>query len=246
MPRTHAIAALALGLAATAGPALAQEARGWNVQVTPYLWGSGVSGEITPLPGGPTLGFDNDLAQVLEDSDGAFFLSAYARNDRWVLLGDLSWSSSSRDGLVPPGIPAEGEVTQRSFTLAAGYRAVEREGVTLDLLGGVRAWDVEVSAAAPAVGLAARSDVSFTDPILAARVNVALAPRFSAILYADVGGFGVGSESTNQIVATLNYAVTDNLYVSSGWRRLHVDYDSGGTAFEATMSGPLLGVTWRF
>lgn len=246
-PRNLRPAALALGMAIVGGaPALAQDERGWNFQITPYVWGSGVSGELTPLAGGPTLDFDESLSDVLDDLDGAFFLSAYARKDRWIFLGDISSSTTSREGLVPPGLPAEGEVRQRSVTLAAGYRVQSDPLATLDLLAGFRSWDVEVSAAAPVLGLAVSTEVRFTDPIVAARANFPFSDRLSAIAYVDIGGFGVGSENTSQIVATLNYAVTENLYVSSGWRRLHVDYDSDGIAFKATMSGPLLGVTWRF
>lgn len=237
---------LSLAAAVAAAPALAQDDRGWNVQVSPYLWGSGVSGEVTPLAGGPTLEFGSSLGEVLGDLDGAFFLSAYGRTGPWVFLGDISASSSSREGAVPPGIPAEGEVSQRSITLAAGYRVQSGPRVTLDVLAGVRAWDVDVSAAAPLAGLGASTGAGFTDPIVAARANWALGDRFSVMAYVDVGGFGVGSEATGQVVATLNYAVTDRLYVSSGWRQLQVDYEGDGTGFEATLSGPLAGVTWRF
>lgn len=232
--------------AAAAVPAVAQDDRGWNLQVTPYLWGTGISGEVTPLAGGPTLDFDKSLSDVLEDLDGAFFLSAFARQGRWVFLGDISTSTSSREGEVPPGLPAEGEVSQRSITLAAGRRVLSDPTGTFDLLVGLRSWDIEVSAAAPLVGLSASREVDFIDPILAARANAVLTDRLSAIAYVDVGGFGAGSEATSQIVATLNYAVTRNLHVSGGWRWLHVDYEGEGTGFEATMSGPLIGLTWRF
>lgn len=242
-----AVPGLALGtVLGWAAPALAQDGRDWNIQVTPYVWGVGVSGDLTPVQGGPTVEFDESLSDVLENLDSAFFLSAYARSGRFVLLGDISASSSSREGLVPPGIPAEGEVRQRSVTLAAGWRTVENPRVTLDLLAGIRTWDIEVEAAAPVVGLSASRDVNFTDPILAARANIPLAPRLSAILYGDFGGFGAGSDQTGQVVATVNYAVSEKFYVSGGYRWLHVDYDSDGTAFETTMSGPLLGITWRF
>ena len=33
--------------------------------------------------------------------------------------------------------------------------------------------------------------------------------------------------------------------LSGGFRRLDVDYRSGGTRLNVTMAGPLLGVTWR-
>lgn len=229
-----------------ASPALAQEGRGWAVQVTPYVWGSGVGGEVAPLAGGPTLEFDESLPDVLEDLDAAFFLSAFARRGAWVALADVSASASSREGLVPPGIPGEGEVSQRSVTLALGRRVQPDPRATLDLLLGLRAWDLEASAAVPLAGLSASADAGFADPIVAARATYALSPRLSATLYADLGGWGAGSEATDQQLATLNYAVTERLVLSTGWRRLHVDREGDGPRIEATFSGPLAGLTWRF
>ncbi|MFT4150599.1 MAG: outer membrane beta-barrel protein [Paracoccaceae bacterium] len=230
-------------LAATALPAAAQD---WNVQVTPYVWASGMGGSVTPFSGAPTLSFDKSFSDVMEDVDGAFFLSGYARRDRLVFLGDLSWSSSSKDGLVPPGLPAEAKLTQRSMTLAAGYRAVQTGDMTLDLLAGARAWRIKADVSVAGGAMSASPTESFVDPIIAARANFALAPRWSAIFYFDVGGFGVGSDSTFQVLATANYQVNDNLFVSAGYRRLDVDYSSGGTHLGVTMAGPLFGVTWKF
>ncbi|AYF00259.1 hypothetical protein PY32053_00582 [Paracoccus yeei] len=119
--------------------AAAQERTG---QVTPYLWVPGLGGDIGPYAGAPSLSLDTSLSEVLDDTDGAFFLSGLARCDRLVLLGDLSWSSSSSDGVLPPGL-AKGKVKQRSLTLLAGYRAITGPGMTLDLLAGAWAWRVE-------------------------------------------------------------------------------------------------------
>ncbi|GHC10658.1 hypothetical protein [Thermomonas carbonis] len=80
---------------------------------------------------------------MLEDSDGAFFLSAYARRDRLVLLGDFSYSASSKDGLVPPGVPAEGRLHQRSLRLATGLCVHQDERIAVDLLAGLRHWSVD-------------------------------------------------------------------------------------------------------
>ncbi|WP_287884089.1 MULTISPECIES: hypothetical protein [Paracoccus] len=224
-------------------PVLAQD---WSGQVTPYVWAAGLGGDVTPMTGAPTLSLDKSISEVLEDTDGAFFLSGYARHDRLVLMGDFSWSSSSKSGTVPPGLPAEGKLRQRSLTLLAGWRAVENQQFTLDLLGGARAWSVKSSVTVAGGAMQASPGKDFVDPILAARANIALAPQWSAILYADIGGFGAGSENTSQILATVNYQVNDNLWVSAGYRQLSVDYRSGGTAVDVTMAGPLLGATWRF
>lgn len=249
--------AMARGVAAlmlvVAVPAAAQDSlRGsapegeWTGQVTPYLWGSGLGGTLTPFAGAPTVRIDKSFSEVLEDSDGAFFLSAYARRDRLVLLGDLSYSASSKQGVVPPGLPAEGRLRQTSLTLAAGWRIHEGERVALDLLGGLRHWDVNAAVAVPLIGVARSPGDSFTDPIFAARANVSLSPRWSVIGYADVGGFGVGSDHTHQWLVVANYASSDRWVFSAGLRALSVDYRESGTRVDARLAGPLVGASWRF
>ncbi len=224
-------------------PALAQD---WSGQVTLYGWGAGVTGDFRPFGTAPTLTFDKSFSDILEDLDGALFVSGLARRDDLVLLGDFTYTSSSRDGLVPPGIPASGEVTIWSLTLAAGKRFDPAEGITVDLLGGARGWSVDGEVSVPLAGVSLAPEASFIDPIVALRVNAALAPRWSLIGYADIGGLGVGSELTWQGVVTANYQATDNLYLSAGWRHLYLDYEDDGTLFEGAMSGPLFGATWRF
>ncbi|WP_295048831.1 hypothetical protein [uncultured Paracoccus sp.] len=233
----------ALAVMLTAAPAVAED---WSGQITPFVWASGLGGDLTPFAGAPTLRFDKSFSEVLEDSDAAFFLSGYARKDRFVVTGDFSYSSSSKAGQVQPGLPAEGELAQRSLTLAAGWRAIDDNGLALDVLGGVRAWRIKAKVSV-AGGLISRSgDQEFVDPIIALRANYRLAPRWSAIAYIDHGITGMGSEETTQVYATVNYQMTDRAYVSVGYRRLDVDYRSGGTRVDATMAGPLLGLTWRF
>lgn len=239
--------AAAAGMALTVcAPASAQGAGEWVWQVTPYVWATGVSGDITPFTGAPAVEFDSSFSEILEDLDAAFFISGFARRDRFVFLGDLSYSKSSRDGLVPPGVPASGELEQTSLTLAAGYRAVVEPRIAVDVLGGARFWRIKGSVNVPLAGVSVSPTETFTDPILAVRANFSIAPRWSAILYGDYGGFGVGSEETSQLLATVNYQVNEQLFLSAGYRTLSVDYHDGGTRIDATMSGPLFGATWRF
>lgn len=236
---------LALAVLVGAAPAMAQDAGDWVWQVTPYVWATGIGGDITPFAGAPTVSIDSSFSEVLKDLDAAFFLSGYARRDRLVLLGDLSHSASSKGGMSPVG-PATGELKQTSLTLAAGYRAIEEEGVAVDLLAGARHWRIRGSVEAPAPGLSVSPTFSFTDPIIAVRANIRLAPQWSTILYGDFGGFGGGSEQTSQFVATVNYQAGNDFFLSAGYRVLNVDYRDGGTRIDATMSGPIFGATWRF
>jgi hypothetical protein len=220
--------------------------RDWSGQVTIYGWGAGVSGDFRPLPGAPQLSFDNSFSDVLEDLDAAFFMSALARRGDLVLFGDLTYSSSSRSGRVPPGIAASGKLTMRSATLAAGKRFEAAPQTTLDLLGGARFWSIDGLVSVPLAGVTVAPEANFTDPIIALRANTQLSPRWSLLAYVDAGGFGVGSDFTWQTAVTANYKFSDHFYLSAGWRHLYVDYTKNGADFDGSMTGPIIGATFRF
>ncbi|MCC5966119.1 MAG: hypothetical protein JJU24_08270 [Natronohydrobacter sp.] len=246
------LTAAASGVAALAGMAQAQSNTDRVLQITPYAWATGIGGDITPFTGAPTVSIRKSFSDLIKDLDAAFFISAYARYGNLVFMGDISTSSSSRSGAAPVlGVPATGKLRQTSATALAGYRVGATETSTFAILGGLRHWRVRGAVDAPAIpgvfpGANASRSVSFTDPIIAARASFQIAPDWSALLYADVGGFGVGSKITAQLLGTVNYQMRENAFLSVGYRHLHVDYRSGGTRFDMRMSGPIIGATFRF
>ena len=248
------LGATLLALVATGGMAAAQGAFDWRGQLTPYVWATGLGGDLRPFATGPTVEIDRSFSDILGDLDAAFFLSGFARRDRFVLLGDLSYSSASRAGVLSapiPGLPAEGRLRQTSLTLAGGWRVSDTLDGTLDLLGGLRHWRVRGEVGAPAVpgvfpGARVSASRNFTDPIIAARANLRLTPDWSVLLYGDVGGFGVGSRSTAQLLGTVNYSLGNQVTLSAGYRHLSVDYRSGGSRFDVRLGGPIFGATIEF
>lgn len=242
----------ASALAFAAAPLAAQESAARDAeptnsaQITVYGWMAGATGQLRPFAGAPTLAFDNSFGEVIEDLDAAFFANALVRRDRLILAADVSYAALSREGVVPPGIPAAGKVSQLAITALAGARVVEGPGVTLDLLAGARLWDLGGEVAVPLAGVAVAPGKTFVDPVFATRINASVAPRLSALLQGDLGGFGAGSDFTYQVTGTLNYRVTDRWFLSAGWRHLHLDYNDGGTRFEGNQTGPILGITHRF
>ncbi len=260
--RTTAVFALGLALSGT-GPAMAggvgaapadpvvaspapAPADAWRFTVMPYVWGTGVSGSIRPIAGAPTLSFDRSLADTLESLDSAFFLSFAAERGRLVILGDVSSVKSSAEGTLPGGIPAEGRLTQRTLTLAGGYRVHADARSAVDVFGGFRAYEVSADIVAAGGAVTASPTRSFVDPIIGARALFALSPRWSTMLYADVGGFGVGNESAVVLSALLNYSISESIAISGGYRAMWIDYDDRGTIADVSLGGPVLGVSFRF
>jgi hypothetical protein len=246
------VAAAAAVLGATAAPAKAASDEETAFQITPYVWATGFGGTIRPLPNAPTFQVSKSFGDLLEDLDIAFFVSGLARTGRFVVVTDLSHSSSSREGLVPtpipevPLVPAEGRLRQTSFTLLGGVRAVDQADISVDLLAGLRAFWIRTSIEAPALGVQRSPTVDFVDPVFAGRINARIADGWSVLAYGDFGGFGAGSEFTAQAVATVNARVSSRLWLSGGYRYLMVDYRGDLTRADLHLGGPLFGATFRF
>jgi hypothetical protein len=91
-------------------------------------------------------------------------------------------------------------------------------------------------------GTSADFDKSFVDSIFAARATLALAERWSVNGYLDIGGLGISSKVTWQLFGTLNYRVADWVDLRVGYRHLAVERDK----IEASLTGPIIGATFRF
>lgn len=231
-----------------AQPAEAAEAPSprWQFQVMPYVWASGMQGRVRPFVGAPTVSFSQSFSDTVEDINAAFFLSAGAQRGRIVALGDFSRVATSRSGIVPPDLPAEGGTTQTTLTLAAGYKTIVQPTYSVDIFAGFRAFWLEagVETADGAISVSPRR--SFADPIVGVRASARLARRWSGVLYADVGGFGVGTESTVVVSGLINHHLGKRFTLSGGYRSMWIDYNSRGTLVDVTIAGPILGASVRF
>lgn len=242
-------APIALALLTTLGSAQAQISGAtqdrWHWQLTPYVWMTGLHGDIHPGANLPSAHVSQSFSDVLDDLDAAFFLTGTARKDRYVVQADLSYASLSASASLPPGLPAHAKVKQTSLTLTGGYYWTLSPQDGLDAMAGLRAWELRSQLQAPPV-LSMRLNHLFADPIVAMRWRHQWTPAWSTLLYADIGGFGVGSHTTWQWLATVNYQWRDALYLSAGYRQLAVDYRTQAQRLNLRMGGPVLGVTWRF
>lgn len=113
-----------------ASPALGQadEQQPKNAaQITVYGWASGFDGRIQPGSNLPTLEVDRSFGELLRDSNGAFWVTGLVKRDRFVVIADLSHTSSSTEGSGSTGIPvlpvveAEGGLKQT----ALGCRGIQ-------------------------------------------------------------------------------------------------------------------------
>lgn len=218
---------------------------GWRFQATPYVWMSGLEGQVRPFRGAPLADVHKSFSELMDNLDAAAFVTGTARRGDFVLQADLTHAATSDAAALPLGLQANVKVKQSSATVTAGYAWMATEATGVDLMAGLRYWDINAAVNVPGVA-SARSSSSFVDPIAAVRWRQAISPRWSGVAYVDVGGFGVGSDSTWQVLALANYQARENLYLSVGYRHLSVDYRDRGRRLDVDLAGPMLGLTYLF
>lgn len=254
MRRTHAplLATLAGFLAVPAA-----HAAEWQHAVTPYLWGSGMSGSTTvgtplgPLEANVDVGFDDILRNL---KMGGMF-SYRGERGPWVVMTDAIYMKLGADRQTGGNlltVDARAEVEQIALEADVGYRVSDAVVAFVGLRYNDIDADLRVARSGPGAGnsRAAGETASWVDPVVGVTAKFPLAERWSLGLRGDVGGFGVGADLAWQAMVSVHWKASNGVEVVGGWRYLDVDYEDGRDAnlfrYDVATSGPGLGVTFRF
>lgn len=244
---------LALALGAAASPALAQDE--WEFHITPYVWLAFPSGDVTAKSSRDINDrFDRDVSVSFDEVslDGAFTGSAEVRYGRFGAVADLTYYEIEGDKDITVGpLPAlDGKVTITGTKgMIVGYwRAYETETSSIDLLGGAHFLGVEtevnVSSANRSITGSVEEDL--WDPVIGVRGKTRFTEHFGAHGVATAGGFGVSSDSLYELQAYLTYRFNDNFEVLGGYRFYTTKFEGDRLDYDASFSGPLIGLTFSF
>ncbi|HNP35052.1 MAG TPA: hypothetical protein PKK10_04305 [Woeseiaceae bacterium] len=247
---------------------------GWQYTLTPYLWLPTISANLNfqPPAGGGAPSVDAGPTDWLKLLNGAALLSGSVSNGAFSLHGDFIWLSLEsdddkvvgvRDGVHIPvdaslNLSTETDFDGLSWTLAAGYMLQQTERSSVEILGGVRyfgmdvetSWNLELDIESPNGGVALPAqgsigdEVKLWDGIVGVRGHVAIGDgRWYVPYYLDVGTGD--TDLTWQAMTGLSY--------SYGWGDLmlvyrHLDYDEGADKLldSLALSGPAFGARFRF
>ena len=247
--------ALALGIA---GPAAAADLTapepvdidsGWTFTFAPYIWAAGLEGNIAQFDL-PEVDVDLTFLDILDHFDIGVMGVAEARNDRFGFLSDLLYIKISADKNLSAG-PLDVDIDMTTETLtflgAAEYRLIDSDAGTLDALAGARVWwvnsDLDFSGQINGSG---NDSETWVDPIVGFKGRFNLSPEFFLTSWAMIGGFGVSSDFTWDVMGGLGYEISDSTSLVAGYRGMGVDYQDGPFVFDVVQDGPILGAVFRF
>jgi hypothetical protein len=193
-------------------------------------------------------------------------VGASKSGSRSIVLGPLL--SASVAGSIDVKVEMAIAELAAAYEIARWGGGMPGSGTAIDVFGGGRLWwqkaeaDLAVTAGVALAGFtfsggrafAGSGDITWADPIVGMRLRHQFAPGHEFVLSGDVGGFGVGSEFSWQVVGAFrwDFAKTSNVTWSGmiGYRALSVDYSEGAgvTRYEYDMlqHGPIFGLSMRF
>ena len=218
----------------------------WEFIATGYLWLAGTKGTADVIKQVAPVDFDLSFGDVLKALQFAVMGAAEAKKNRVVSLGDFAFfhlAFHKGIGIRDPDFAkANLDLRTAEVTLLGGYRVVNDEPVSVDLLAGGRLNSFKVAMQLQGPDREADGTIQRTwvDPIIAARVIVPLSEKWRLSLYGDVGGFGLGSHITWQAAPTINWAISRKTSIGAGWRYLKVDYRNGDVLYDVGLSGPVI------
>lgn len=132
-------------------------------------------------------------------------------------------------------------------TAAVGYRILDRDRLFIDLLVGARytGLDVKLKLEGPLQTRESEASPSSVAPLFGARAQVPLSHNISFVLYGDAGGLG-GADIKWQVAGTMQWGISTHWRLIGGYRHMAIHHDKPDFEFDVGLSGPLLGVSYRF
>lgn len=235
-------------MAPLALPAAAEEDQ-WSFGFTSYIWGSWVDGTLDS--GGRELPVSVTFEETLKDLSFAFQGAGEVRYGRFGALVDVTYANLTSRVDTPFGVLFSEAVTdteQWIVNAIVTYRFYQDRAGWIDAAAGARVISLETDTTLKA-GLLPAEESSAGDtivsPIVGMRGHVAIGDGFGVTGAFDVGGFGVGSDFTWQLLGTLDYEISEGIALRVGYRHIGVS-TSNDVDMDLNWTGPVVGIGFRF
>lgn len=236
MRRAGASVAVLLGLLVSAPIRAQSPGSGFVTHIRPYFWLSGVSGSVTAAP--LTFPINSSFGDLLDNVEIGAFAAVTVEKERWGLYGDFQYISLVGEGTGATGATLE---LQNVIWEVDGFLRVPVGSGSLKFVGGVRVYSVDETLT-PTNQQPIESNTTVADPILGAVGEWSIGKRWYFEMRGDLGGFGVGSEFTNQLSVVFQWQINDKLRLPFGYRVLGYQIKDGGVEMDTRMTGLVVGL----
>lgn len=239
---------VATGFALASPAAFAQETP-WGFEVTPYLFGGGIEGDVKVR--GREVEVDRGFDDLLDRLDFSGSLLSVGYRDHFVVWTQLDYIATDTDELDADEQPASGNVRLESDyfagTLGLGYIFGDASARRhLDLLLGAKYLRIENDLTLGNLGRFDREQ-DYLDPVLIARPSFRISERWRFNPTIQIGG-GVDADLIWELQPQFQFQINDNLGLRFGYRNMHyeIESDDGLSEFDGSYRGFIIGLGGTF
>jgi hypothetical protein len=231
----------------------AQETEGWQHELTIYGWYAGIDGTVQ-IPYGPGSGKDYsiDTSDILDNLSMIFMGGWTSKHNKWSILADVVYMDV--EGGADQIVSASGQPVNASVDMdlaswvlhgGVGYDLIQTDGGSLAVIGGVRylAIDVDVKAGFGGPGVELSESDGLVDGIIGLRGAINFNENWYLPYYADIGTGG--SDLSYQLFAAIGYRFGWG-DIRLGYRHIGYEMDDDFIMKDMDLSGPVMGVGFRF
>ena len=216
-----------------------QKSAPWHFSLRPYIFLSGLTGSVTA--GKITIPINSGFRKLLDNLRVGGFLSFTADKGQWGLYADIEYISlvGAGSGSLDAKLQLDNVIAEADVTYRPG------NAPTLKFLAGVRSYSIDQT-------LIVREEAEYStnttvvDPILGAQGAWTMGNRWDFEMRGDIGGFGISSEFTYQLLLVFNWDISHTLSIPFGYRLLGYQIKSGDVWMNTRMSGMVFGLDIRF
>lgn len=227
----------------------------WKYFAEPYLLAASIEGDVGTgrVTGAPV---DVDFGDILENLEMGFMIHLEANKaDKWGIMFDYGFMDLAADISGPVGGIINAEVSQDIMELFF-FKRFKKNSDIYDVYIGLRDWDMDIDIQVDPLVLPGTANVaideSWTDPVIGMRYFHPLSDTWTGHLRGDIGGFGVGSDSTYLVAVGAQYKIKKDMELNLKYQGLWVDYEDGtpGTpgyfSYDTVTHGPYIGIHFDF
>jgi opacity protein-like surface antigen len=230
--------------------ALAADDDKWTFTVAPYLWVTGQEGKVATLPPAGPADLDISFSDVIDDMDMTLMGLVAARKGRIGIFGEVFHVDISSDIDTGDILYSGGDYNQDLWAISLGvsYAVLQNNESLLDMVVGVRFWDLDNELKLDAGILPdarSREQESWNETFVGLRARTGLGEAWFLTGWGMVAVAG-DSDTSWDVYAGAGYEYSDSISLTLGYRHQEIEYENGDFLYDIRMSGPVTGLSFRF
>jgi hypothetical protein len=216
----------------------------WEFSVTPYVWFSGLSADISFL--NQNIPLEASFSDVVKNLKMAGLLHAEAKKGKWIIITDIVYMKLDKKGRIERlNLDTNLELKQFIAELDLGYNVLNVDDwLFLDVYGGLRYFETTSQLNVGAQTLLDKT-INVNDPVLGVRFKT-VTEKWINGAQIDAGGFGIGSEISWKGNIYTGYRFSKTFSLLLGFQGYGVDYKKDAFGLDLVVAGFATGFNFNF